>query len=256
MPTTVSTMMTRVRRRIEDTQGVHWSDAEVIAAINEAKNDLYDMISLRNRDVIPTHTQEFVYPANTMDVELSSIFPALDVGTFDVLLVSALALNSASDPDNPPVPLYRKNFEELYRRGRGYSLFYGDFIDEAGNPETWDGGSTIRYHNVCFCIQGDKLFLDPIPRNNTRLRIEIVRRFKEYAEDGSEKTLSLFPDKERIFQRYTRIIEYMSTLILKGRSDEATDPVLLQLNQKMQLLNSWLDQQSTTGTPRVVVDGY
>jgi hypothetical protein len=48
----------------------------------------------------------------------------------------------------------------------------------------------------------------------------------------------------------------MSTLILKGRSDEATDPVLLQLNQKMQLLNSWLDQQSTTGTPRVVVDGY
>ena len=248
--------MTRIRRRVEDTQGIHWSDAEVIAAINEAKNDLYDMISLRNRDVIPTFTKEYEWAADTMSVDLSAIFPALDIGTYDILLVSALPINESADADNTPVPLFRKNFEELYRRGRGFSLFYGDFIDEAGNPETWEGGSTLRYHNVFFCIQGTKVFLDPIPRNAIRLRLEIVKRFKEYEEDGSENTLEVFYGDERCFQRYVRIIEYMATLVLKGRSDEQTDPVLLQLNQKLTLLNSWLDQQSTTGTPRVVMDGY
>jgi len=256
MATTVSTMMTRVRRRIEDVQGIHWSDAEVIAAINESKNDLYDMISLRNRDVLPTISTEYVWSANTMSVDLGAIFPAYEVGTFDVLLVSVLPNNSQISADNPPIPLYRKNFEELYRHGRGFSRFYGDFVDEQGNSDMWSGGSTIRYSNVCFAIQGSKMFLDPVPRNDIRLRIQIVRRFREYAEDGTDKTLPVFPDEERIFQRYQRIIEYMSALVLKGRSDEQSDPVLLQLNQKMTLLNSWLDQQSTHGTPRVVVDGY
>ena len=271
MPTTVTTLMARIRRKLEDVQGIHWSDAEVIAAINESKNDLYDLISLRNRDVLPTVTRQYAWSPDKICEDMSVIFNDYDVGTYDILLVSLLpdsgsstasgsvyrdVATTASTSYIPPVPIFKKNFEELYRKGTGYSRFYGDFVDEAGNPETWSGGSPTRYTSLFYAIQGSKLFLDPIPNSQVTLQFEVVRRFFEFDEAGNNNDFLVFPNDEKTFQRYTRIIEYMSVLILKGRSDEATDPVLLQLNQKMTLLNSWLDQQSAAGTSRVVVDGY
>ena len=86
MPTTVTTLMARIRRKLEDVQGIHWSDAEVIAAINESKNDLYDLISLRNRDVLPTVTEEYVWSADKMSEHMSVIFNNYEIGTFDILL--------------------------------------------------------------------------------------------------------------------------------------------------------------------------
>jgi hypothetical protein len=256
MPTTVTTLMARIRRKLEDVQGIHWSDAEVIAAINESKNDLYDLISLRNRDVLPTVTEEYVWSADKMSEHMSVIFNNYEIGTFDILLVSVLPKNENSTADNTPIPLFKKNFEELYRKGSGFSRFYGDFVNEAGNPESWSGGTVTKFSNLFYATQGPKLFIDPVPRSEIRLQFEIVRRFSEFDEAGNNNHFLVFPNEEKPFQRYTRIIEYMSVLILKGRSDESADPVLLQLNQKLTLLNSWLDQQSATGTPTVVVDGY
>ena len=45
---TVSTVISRVRRRLEDPNALHWPDTEVIGAINEARQDLYDHIFNRN----------------------------------------------------------------------------------------------------------------------------------------------------------------------------------------------------------------
>ena len=58
------------------------------------------------------------------------------------------------------------------------------------------------------------------------------------------------------FARWERLLEYMVVAVLKGRSDEVQDPALIQMQQKMQLLNAWLDTRSITGTPRVVNRGY
>ena len=226
MPTTVTTLMSRIRRRIEDSQGVHWSDAEVIGAINEGASD-------------------------RMNYSLSEIIPEFPTGSYDILLVSAAPQVASVTADNRPIPLFKQNFEELYRRGRGYSLFYGDNITEG-----WGGASDVQYFSAKYATQGDKMFLDPIPRSDIQLRFEIIRRFREFDEGGLENTQPVFSNEEKIFDRYTRVIEYAAAIILKGRSDEENDPNIMQVNHKFSLMNSWLDQQSGSTTPRVVINGY
>ena len=59
-----------------------------------------------------------------------------------------------------------------------------------------------------------------------------------------------------IFRRWERLLEYFTVAILKGRSDEASDPVFMQMQSKMSLLNGWLDTRSRAGVLRITTDAY
>ena len=252
---TLTTLISRVRRRIEDPQSLHWSDAEVIGSVNEAKQDLFDHIYLRNRDCLVTSQHDYTWPANSMSESLESVV-LKSIGTYEVLLISTTPTSESVGVNNRPVPLHRVNFEELYRRSYESPIFYDALVDEAGNAEVWGGGSPSREATMRWAQQGYRLYLDPIPRRDTQIRLEVIERFREFKEDGTESSLEVFPSLERPFARWERLLEYMVVAVLKGRSDEVQDPALIQMQQKMQLLNAWLDTRSITGTPRVVNRGY
>tara|TARA_R110000824_G_C15143664_1_gene670250 strand:- start:174 stop:929 length:756 start_codon:yes stop_codon:yes gene_type:complete len=248
----VTTVISRIRRRLEDADGLHWPDTEVIGAINEAKNDLYDYVFTRNRDVFDTVSVNFTWTADKMSSPLQDIYGSEDLGTYDIILVSSTPTTDGISESNRPVPLKRINFEELYRHGSAYSGFYEDYANArwAGGG----GGSARSYHR--WAQQGFTVYIDPIPKVEVQLRFEIIKRFKEFDEAGTQNSSDLFPNDEAQFTRWARIIEYSAALVLKGRSDENEDPLLGQLQSKYMLLNAWLDSKSNTGTARVVINGY
>lgn len=248
---TVSTVISRIRRRLEDPSALHWPDTEVIGSINEAKQDLYDHIFNRNRDVFNAWQRDYLWPSDTMSMPMEAVVPGVSVGGYDVILTSVTPTTDDVTRNNRPIPIARVNFEELYRHTAGTSPFYDDAL--AGN---WDGGAPVRYTNLRWTQQGDSMYLDPIPSIETKMRFQIINRFREFNEDGTENALGLFSGDEALFRRWERLIEYMATIILKGRSDESEDPLLMQMQAKITLLNAWLDARSQGGTPRIVVDGY
>ncbi len=258
---TLSTLITRISRRLEDTQQMHWPQAEVIGAINEAKNDLYDYIFSRNRDVLDTLELTYTWPADVLRAPLSTVAPNNTVGTYDILLMSVTSSVDTVDKDNKPIPMSRVNFEELYRHGRGPSLFYDDYqyVDNSGATVSgqWSGGSGSSTRTAYrWAQQGHTIYLDPVPSVDVQLYLQIVRRFFEFDEAGTELNNEVFPDDEILFRRWERIIEYMACLSLKGRSDEQQESIAVQLGNKMSLLESWLDAKSQAGTVRVRIDGY
>ena len=253
---TVTDFITRVRRRLEDPNSLHWPDTEIIGAINEAKNDLFDHIYLRNRDCLEAIQTEYSWPSNEMSVSLETIAPALDVGSYEVLLVSTTPTTESTTVDNRPVPMRRVNFEELYRRNISDPIFYDSLIDESGNAETWQGGRPSRESSMTWAQQGFTMYVDPIPRRAVKLRLEILLRFKEFDEAGNENAMQVLPGTEVIFRRWERLLEYFTVAILKGRSDEASDPVFMQMQSKMSLLNGWLDTRSRAGVLRITTDAY
>lgn len=250
----VTTLISRIRRRLEDPNSLHWPDTEVVGAINEAKNDLFDYIFLRNKDCLEATAVEYTWDADAMSVGLDAIVPD-GIGTYEILLITTTPTTEETTVSNRPVPLFRVNFEELYRRTSNWPLHYDAIVDEDGNAEVWSGGRATRGTGTKWAQQGYTLFLDPIPRNAVKLRFDVVQRFREYQEDKSDASVDVFPGKERSFKRWERLLEYMVVSILKGRSDEAQDPALMQMQSKMALLNAWLDTRSIGGTPRVVAYG-
>lgn len=252
---TVTTMISRIRRRLEDPNSLHWPDTEVVGAINEAKNDFFDRIFLRNRDCLVTASYEYSWPSNQMSTSLDDIVPD-QIGSYEVLLITTTPTTETTGVNNRPIPLFRVNFEELYRTSSEWPIHYDAIVDEAGNAEVWSGGRSLRETATKWAQQGFTLYLDPIPRSAIKLRLDTIQRFKEFQENKSDASLEVFPSDERMFRRWERLLEYMSVVILKGRSDEQQDPAMMQMMQKMQLLDSWLDTRSITGTPRVTNSGY
>lgn len=250
---TVSSMITRIRRRLEDPTALHWPDTEVIGAVNESKSDLYQYIFNRNRDVFDTSVVEYTWPADTISVHATTINPAMD--SHDILLITTTPTTESTTVNNLPFPLRRMNFEELYRHSATAPQFYDALQDELGNAESWAGGGRPPESSLRWAMQGMRVYLDPIPRSELKLRFDVISQFKEFNENGTDNSLEVFPGTESVFKRWERVIEYGATLILKGRSDENEDPLMLQLGEKRQLLNAWLDNRSVS-TPRVVVDAY
>ena len=265
----VTTVISRIRRRLEDADGLHWPDTEVIGAINEAKNDLYDYVFTRNRDVFDTVSVNYTWKADKMNVPLQDIYGSEDLGTYDIILVSSTPTTDGVSESNRPVPLRRINFEELYRHGSASSVFYDDYqylgytysggswIPGSYADGRWSGGGGGAINSFYrWAQQGFTVYVDPIPKVDVQLRFEIIKRFKEFDEAGTQNSSDLFPNDEAQFTRWARIVEYSAALVLKGRSDEREDPLLGQLQSKYMLLNAWLDSKSNTGTPRVVINGY
>ena len=250
----VTTLISRIRRRLEDPNSLHWPDTEVVGAINEAKNDLFDYIFLRNKDCLEATAVEYTWAADVMSVDLDAIVSD-SIGTYEILLITTTPTTEATGTNNRPVPLFRSNFEELYRRTAHWPIHYDAIVDEDGNAEAWSGGRPTRETSTKWAQQGYTLYLDPVPRSAMKLRLDVVQRFREYQEDKSDASVDVFPGKERAFKRWERLLEYMAVSILKGRSDEQQDPALMQMQSKMSLLNAWLDTRSIGGTPRVVAYG-
>ena len=256
---TLDTLITRISRRLEDTQQMHWPKSEVIGAINEAKNDLYDFIYTRNRDVFDTKEVRYTWTADTIQVALSTVVNDETVGTYDIILMSVTPTTDVISKDNKPIPIARVNFEELYRHDIGPSLFYDDYqyVNVTGSTVagTWSGGGAVRSTHR-WAQQGFTLYMDPVPAVDVQLYLQIIKRFREFDEAATELNVQVFPDDEVYFRRCERIVEYMSCMTLKGRSDEQQENVAMQLGTKMRLLESWLDAKSQGGYPRVRVDGY
>lgn len=256
MAVKVSTLVSRIQRRLEDTKGLHWPTTEIIAAINEARTDFYDYVYARNRDVLNSSQYEYDWPANILSVSLPSMTGLVN-GTFDVLLISVTPTTDTTSSTNLPVPIRRVPFEELYRHGTNRDLFYANYYDNAGSPTSWSNRTQSYEATLRWAKQGQMIYLDPVPLTAIQLRIEVLKRFADFDEDlilsGASQVFSL---DDAQFERWVRIIEYSATLILKGRSDEREDPVLMQMQTKRLLLDSWLDSQSNTGTPRISSNGY
>jgi hypothetical protein len=257
---TVTTLVTRIRRRLDDASGVHWPDTEVIGAVNEAKQDLYDYVFTRNRDSLEAESFDYTWPADTMSKGLSGVLPR-PPGTYDIILVSVTPSTDSVSKDNKPTPMRRINFEELYRHGAATSLFYDDYqsVDSTGATVSgsWSGGGdSSRRSSHRWAQQGFTMYVDPIPSSAIQIRFSLLPRFMEYAEDGTTSHYEVFPGIEAVFKRWERIIEYSAALILKGRSDETADPLVMQLQSKFGLLNSWLDGRSSNGTARVVLNAH
>ena len=170
--------------------------------------------------------------------------------------MSTTPTTESTTVDNRPVPMRRVNFEELYRRNISDPIFYDSLIDESGNAETWQGGRPSRESSMTWAQQGFTMYVDPIPRRAVKLRLEILLRFKEFDEAGNENAMEVMPGAEVIFRRWERLLEYFAVAILKGRSDEASDPVFMQMQSKMSLLNGWLDTRSRAGVLRITTDAY
>lgn len=253
---TVETLITRIRRRLEDPNGLHWPDTEIIGSINESKQDLFDYIFNRNRDVFDLEAVEFEWPADKMSLSLASIIPKT-LGSYDIILITMTPRTDATSVNNLPTPLSRVNYEELYRHSTSTPLFYDAFQDEAGNIESWSGGVPVLRTMVRWAQQGHTMHLDPVPRTKMKLRFQVVNRWRQFDEGGSDKTTTdVFPGGEVYFGRWERLVEYMATVVLKGRSEENEQPLILQLRSKFSLLDAWLDAKSGGGTPRVVVNAY
>jgi len=252
---TVTELISRIRLRLEDTSGFHWSDVEILHAINEAKRDLFDHIYARNRDVFDIETTEYTWPIDQMKAKLSEVFSS--PGEFEILLISTTSTTATTSADNQPYPVRRISFEELYRYSTGSTRFYGDYFDDSGSSVSWTGGGKLsRATELRWAQQGTSIYLDPIPRVQVKLRFDTIKHFGEFKTDGTENSMEVFPGEESYFKRWERVVEYSASIILKGRSDEPQDPLLMQFQAKLTLLNTWLDSKSQSGTPRVVMNAY
>ena len=258
----LSTMRTRVRRRLEDTSSLnpHWPDQEINDYVNESIRDLWDEIYTRNRFVLPVATlSDYTWPADQVSADLTSLVGQKE---FDVLLVSQYVDSDntfdAANPTNYPVPLTRCNYEELYRQTAYSSRFYDDVQFSTDNGATYQSGvfrSSISRGLFRWALQsndtGDaiNLLMSPVPSNALRLRIQVMKPFPAVVADAD-----IILDNE--FDRFVDLIEYNTVLKAKGRSDENTDPVVQAYLRRLSYLHQWLEARSRTGYARVVTDGY
>lgn len=262
----LSTMRTRVRRRLEDTSSLnpHWPDQELNDYINESIRDLWDEIYTRNRFVLPVTTlPDYTWSANQVSASLTDLVGQRE---FDVFLISQYLDSGntfdSSNPTNYPVPLTRCNYEELYRHSVYSSRFYDDFQfsnskDGDGNPIYQAGvyRSSVNRGLFRWALQsndgGDKveLLMSPVPSSAIRLRVQIMKPFEGVVADSD-----IILDNE--FDRFVDLVEYNTVLKAKGRSDENTDPVVQMYLRRLSYLHQWLESRSRTGYARVVTDGY
>jgi hypothetical protein len=263
---TLSTMRTRVRRRLEDTSSLnpHWPDAELDDYVNESIRDLWDEIYTRNRFVLPVATlSDYTWAANQVSANLTTLAGQKE---FDVFLISQYLDSGntfdSSNPTNYPVPLTRCNYEELYRHSIYSSRFYDDFQfsnskDGDGNPIYQAGvyRSSVNRGLFRWALQSNdtndaiNLLISPVPSSAIRLRIQIMKPFPSVVNDTD-----IILDNE--FDRFVDLVEYNTVLKAKGRSDENTDPVVQMYLRRLSYLHQWLESRSRTGYARVVTDGY
>lgn len=259
---TLSTMRTRVRRRLEDTSSLnpHWPDAELDDYINESIRDLWDEIYTRNRYVLPVTTiQDYTWDADQTSADLTTIVGQKE---FDVFLISQYLDSGntfdSSNPTNYPVPLTRCNYEELYRHSIYSSRFYDDFQFSNDGGQTYQSGvyrSSVNRGLFRWALQsndiGDsiQLLISPVPSSAIRLRIQVMKPFPGVSDDTD-----IILDNE--FDRFVDLVEYNTVLKAKGRSDENTDPVVQMYLRRLAYLHQWLEARSRTGYARVVTDGY
>lgn len=259
---TLSTMRTRVRRRLEDTSSLnpHWPDAELDDYINESLRDFWDDIYTSNRFVLPVTTlQDYTWGADQVSANLTTLVGQKE---FDVFLISQYmdsdnTFNSAN-PTNYPVPLTRCNYEELYRHSIYSSRFYDDFQFSDDGGQSYQSGvyrSSINRGLFRWALQSNdvddsiNLLMSPVPSNAIRLRIQVLKPFPAVTNDTD-----VILDNE--FDRFVDLIEYNTVLKAKGRSDESTDPVAQAYLRRLSYLQQWLEARSRTGYARVVTDGY
>lgn len=267
---------TRVRRRLEDVSSVnpHWSNDELNDYINESIRDFWDEVYTRNRYVLPVTTlDDYTWPANQVSANLTTLVSAKaghGLGKeFDIYLISQYVDSDntfdSSNPTNYPVPLTRTNYEELYRHNVYSSRFYDDFqfSNNSGNDGGAPGGSyqagvfrsSTSRGMFRWAIQssddndGINLFMSPVPANQIRLRIQVLLPFSSLDQDSD-----IVLNNE--FDRFVDLIEYNTVIKAKGRSDEATDPVVQAYLRRLDYLHQWLASRSKTGYTRVVTDGY
>ena len=260
---------TRVRRRLEDVSSVnpHWSNDELNDYINESIRDFWDEVYTRNRYVLPVTTlDDYTWPANQVSANLTTLVSAKaghGLGKeFDIYLISQYVDSGntfdSSNPTNYPVPLTRTNYEELYRHNVYSSRFYDDFQFSDDGGETYAAGvfrSTANRGMFRWAIQssddndGINLFMSPVPANQIRLRIQVLLPFSSLDQDND-----IVLNNE--FDRFVDLIEYNTVIKAKGRSDEATDPVVQAYLRRLDYLHQWLASRSKTGYTRVVSDGY
>jgi hypothetical protein len=274
---TLSQMLTRIRRRLEDTgSNPHWPDSEIVDYVNESRRDLYDIIYSQNPWVLPVIERDVTWVTSTISTSLDSILPPAGdkPKEFDILLVRIypdatkdfeISSGKTQDVDNNPVPIHRLNFEELYRRQGGVSRFYDDYQYLDYTQETpayvsgfWTAGSSSAPMSYHWATRYDeqnllKMYLSPVPRVDLKLNILYLVPFDDLSTALTSEPV--FPSNN-VFSRFVDIVEYGAVIKAKGRSDEVADPNLMAYQQRLGLLIQWLDARGRTGTPRVVVDGY
>lgn len=253
MVVTLSNMRTRLRRRLEDTDAnnPHWSDEEIDQYLNESLQDLFDNVYMIDRFALPVSQLDYTWPASQLEIDLVQLLGTRD---FDILIIEAY-----SDPENTfdssntanyPVPLVRENPEELYRR-------LASSVQTARHYETpnltWGTGAGMYRYAMFSIDQGGTVKINmrmaPVPTTAIKLRFSFLKPFKPLA-------LATDVILDNQFFRFIDLVEYGAVLKAKGRSDEATDPVMQAYVNRLAMLRSWLDARARTGAPRVVVDGY
>ena len=259
--TTLANLRVKVSRRLEDTSNSHWSTTEIDDLVNESLMDIWQTIRRVNPHVLPLKNKTFDWAADTRSVSLDG-GSYINAANFDIYLVSMTSTTDDISSTNLPAPLPRIPYEEINRSGVATGLFhentthYGannysyrgiDAVD--GIPSTWGpGGHTAIY---AWALQGHELFISPVPRTEIQVQIEYIVPFVTATSDNQ-----VFDDDNAMFRPFEPLVELGAVLAAKGRSDEATDPVLAQWQYKMDLFLQWLERREVTGTPTVILNGY
>ena len=253
MPTSAH-LKTRLYRRLEDPAKTHWSEDEINDLINDARTELWQFAKSKNQSVIPLTGTRFTWEANDLSVSLAS---ELSSTNFDIYLVSMTATVASIDSNNPPVPLPRIPYEEVHRSGLVKPLYHGNYHtgdSSSSDSNTWSPGGNARIY--AWAMQGQNLYLSPVPTTDVQIYVEYMKPFADLTLGSGGDTEEIFATADAAFRPWESIIELSTVLAAKGRSDEASDPVMRQWQYKMELFTRWLEAREITGTPRVMLNGY